>query len=127
MEIERKIDAEDELRQIMTGHVKTYSRPLPASYQLPHAEVSVVGGTEGEKIDTFDLLINIRAETEAEASETMRNYLAIAKKEIESQKTAFATFAVNSQWSWGRDASRPDLALCQARVIVKAHPEEINI
>lgn len=123
MEIERSIDIEDAVRIALAGHLTVYCRPLPASYGLPHILVTQVGGSDTNKIDTFQVTLDARAETEAEALEYLRNAIGILKKG--SGEIRYAR--VNSSGSWGVDPVRPDLAMCSARLEIVAHLETTTI
>ena len=73
LEIERSIDIEDAVRTALAEHLTAYCRPLPASYTLPCILVTQVGGYDANKIDTFEVVLDSRAQTEAEALEYLRN------------------------------------------------------
>lgn len=123
MEIERSIDIEDAVRIALAGHLTVYCRPLPASYNLPHILVTQVGGSDTNRIDTFQVTLDARAETEADALEYLRNAIGILKKG--SGEIRYAR--VNSSGSWGVDPVRPDLAMCSARLEIVAHLETTTI
>lgn len=127
MEIERSIDVEDVIRAALSPYLHAYCRPLPASYELPNLLVQRVGGSDLNRIDTFDVILDARAETEAEADEALRNAVGILKATAKAQKTPLRHVAVNSSGSWGKDPARPDLAMCSARLRVTAHMEKTEI
>lgn len=127
MRIKRSIDIEDTIREALAQHVTAYVRPLPAEYSLPHVQIQQVGGADVNTIDTFEVAIDARAETEAEALLTLRNAVGILRAVAQSQETPIAYVTVNSSGSWGVDPVRPDLAMCSARVRVVAHLEEVEV
>lgn len=127
MRIKRSIDIEDTIREALAQHVTAYVRPLPAEYSLPHVQIQQVGGADVNTIDTFEVTIDARAETEAEALLTLRNAVGILRAVAQSQETPIAYVTVNSSGSWGVDPVRPDLAMCSARVRVVAHLEEAEV
>lgn len=124
MIIERSIDIEDEVRQALADHLTAYCRPLPKDYSLPCILVSKVGGTDRDKIDTFEVVLDARAATEYEADLTLRNAIGILKA---VDDTAIRYVTVNSSGSWGQDPVRPDLAMCSARLRIVAHIERATI
>ena len=124
MIIERSIDIEDAVREALKDYLTAYCRPLPKNYQLPCILVSKVGGSDLDKIDTFDVVLDARANTEYEADLTLRNAIGILKA---VDGTAIRHVTVNSSGSWGSDPVRPDLALCSARLRIVAHVERATI
>lgn len=128
MIIQRNIDIEDEVRNALSDYIKAYCRPLPKDFTVPSILVQKVGGTDKNTIDTFEVVLDSRAETEAEALELLRNAVGILKAIAESQTTALRYVAVNSSGSWGIDPVRPDLAMCSSRLRIVAHEEitEVN-
>lgn len=124
MNIERSIDIEDAVRLALADHLTAYCRPLPKDYQLPCILVSKVGGTDRDKIDTFEVVLDSRAATEYEADLTLRNAIGILKA---VDDTAIRYVTVNSSGSWGQDPVRPDLAMCSARLRIVAHIERATI
>lgn len=127
MIINRSIDVEDEVRQALSGYVKAYCRPLPKDFTVPSILVQQVGGTDANTIDSFEVVLDARAETDAEANETLRNAIGILKAVTASQTTALRHVSVNSSGSWGNDPVRPDLAMCSARIRVIAHEERTEV
>lgn len=124
MNIERSIDIEDAVRLALKDYLTAYCRPLPKDYQLPCILVSKVGGTDRDKIDTFDVVLDSRANTEYEADLTLRNAIGILKARTD---TAIRYVTVISSGSWGSDPVRPDLAMCSARLRIVAHVEHATI
>lgn len=124
MIIERSIDIEDAVRLALKDHLTAYCRPLPVDYALPCILVSKVGGTDRDKIDTFEVVLDSRARTEAEADLTLRNAIGILKA---VEGTAIRYVSVTSSGSWGSDPARPDLAMCSARLRIVAHVERATI
>ena len=121
MIIQKSIDIEDEVRQALSGFLNVYCRPLPAEYSLPHILITLVGGTVSQTINTFSVVLDSRAETEADAIEYLNEATGILEQVAKEQTTAIRHVTVNSSGSWGVDPVRPDLAMCSARVEVVAH------
>ena len=125
--ITRSIDIEDEIRTVLAEHMAAYCPPLPASYTLPNVLITATGGDSEStasgrgKVDTFIVVIDARAETEAEALETARNAVAV----LEASDRFYVT--VNSLYSWTNDPVRPDLAMCSATITATAHRENVTI
>ena len=124
MIIERSIDIEDVVRLALADYLTAYCRPLPKDYSLPCILVSKVGGTDRDKIDTFEVVLDSRAKTEYEADLTLRNAIGVLKA-VEGTPIRYVT--VNSSGSWGSDPARPDLAMCSARLRIVAHIEHATI
>lgn len=127
MKIERFIDIEDEIRQTLNPYMTVYVRPLPKDFIVPSILVTWVGGTEKEKIDTFDVTIDSRAEDEYTAQLNLRNAIGIIEAVTKTQKTALRYVTINTLGSWGHDPVRQDLVMCTARLRVIAHKETIEI
>lgn len=125
--IERSIDVEDEIRIALSDYMTVYCRPLPADYKLPCILVTQVGGSDENKVDTFEVVLDSRADTEAVALEYLRNAVGILKAVTKKQSTAIRHVTVNSSGSWGADPVRPDLAMCSARLAIVAHLENVTI
>ena len=127
MKIKRSVDIEDETRIALQDYLTAYCRPLPADYMLPNVLVTQVGGSDLNAIDTFDVVLDARAETEQEASETLRTAIGVLKAVAAAQTTAIRHVSVNTGGSWGVDPVRPDLSLCTARLRVVAHLETMEV
>lgn len=127
MKIKRSVDIEDEVRIALSDYFTAYCRPLPADYMLPNILVTQVGGSDRSDIDTFEVVLDARAETEQAASETLRTAIGVLKAAAAAQTTAIRYVSVNSNGSWGVDPVRPDLALCTARLSVVAHLETMEV
>ena len=127
MEILRSIDIENVVRVALTDYFQIYCRPLPEKFTVPSLEVSRVGGTEKNTIDTFDVVLDSRAKSEAEADELLRNAIGALKQVAKEQTTELRYVEVNAAGSWGTDPMRPDLAMCSARLRIVAHQEKITI
>lgn len=127
MIINRSIDVEEAIRSSLGEYMQTYVRPLPKNFTVPSVEITAVGGSELDKIDTFDVTLDSRAEHEAEALENLRNAVGIVTEIAKSQTTALRVVNVNSLGSWGKDPVRPDLAMCSARLRVIAHVETVEV
>ena len=127
MDIQRSIDIEDTVRGILGEHLTAYCRPLPESYDLPCILVSQVGGSDTDQIDTFEIVLDSRAEDEAAALLALRNAVGILREAEKAQDTPINHIRVNSSGSWVSDPVRPDLAMCSARIRVTAHLETVTI
>ena len=127
MIIDKSIDIENEIRQALDPYLTAYCRPLPAEYSLPNILVTQVGGTTSQTIDTFGVVLDARAATEAEALDTLCKAVGILKAQAKAQTTALRYISVNSTGSWGNDPVRPDLAMCSARIDVVAHQTTMEV
>ena len=131
MEISRSIDIEEAVRAALSEYVTAYCAPLPATYSLPNVLVTATGGDTAAassgrgKVDTFMVVIDARAELEADAMEYLRNAVAIL--EAQNGSHGIAHVEVNSLYSWGEDPVRPDLAMCSATLMVTAHRETVTL
>ena len=121
MIINKSIDIEEEIRSALSEYQTAYCRPLPAEYVLPHILITQVGGQTAQTIDTFYVVLDSRAETEAAALDYLNTAIGILKQVAKEQTTAICHVTVNSSGSWGNDPVRPDLAMCSARLDVVAH------
>ena len=121
MTINKSVDIENEVRNALISYQTVYCRPLPAEYDLPNILVTQVGGTDSQTIDTFEVVLDSRAEVEAEAIDYLNTAIAILKTVAKEQTTALRHVTVNTSGSWGSDPVRPDLAMCSARIEVVAH------
>lgn len=126
MNIKRSIDIEDEIREALFPYLVAYCRPLPKTYTLPNILVSQVGGSEADQIDTFEVVLDSRAEDDVTALRTLRNAVALLRAIAAEQTTALRHVVVNSSGSWGRDPVRPDLAMCSARLRITVHLEDVT-
>lgn len=130
MEIYKPIDIEDTVRAALENYVTAYCRPLPANYSLPNILVTATGGSSEEdwhgtdQADTFTVNLTSRGSNEAEALNCLRTAIGILKA---SQGLPLRRVRLNSQYSWGSDPRRPDLAMCGATLLVTAAPEKITI
>lgn len=127
MIIQRSIDIEDVVRQALSDYLTAYCRPLPDNFLLPSILVQQVAGTDSASIDTFEVVLDSRADNEAEALETLRNAIGILKAVSKQQTTSIRFVSVNSSGSWGNDPMRPELAMCSARLSVVAHEESTEV
>jgi hypothetical protein len=125
IDIERSIDVENEVRKILKDHLTVYCRPLPSQYSLPNILVTQVGGSDANKVDTFEIVLDARASREAAALEYLRNAVGVLRHAAGSGPICHVS--VNSSGSWGSDPVRPDLAMCSARISVVAHLEKTTI
>ena len=127
LEIIRSIDIEDVIRTALSGHFTIYCRPMPAKFTVPSLEISSVGGTDENEVDTFDVVLDARAQEDADANELLRNAIGTPKAIAKKQTTAIRHITVNASGSWGSDPVRPDLAMYSARLRMTAHQESIII
>lgn len=127
MIIKQSIDIEDEIRKALDPYMTVYCRPLPAEYDLPHILVTQVGGMDSQTIDTFEVVLDSRAETEAAAIEYLNKAKGIVRQTAKEQTTALRYVIVNSSGSWGVDPVRPDLAMCSARLEITAHQIDTEV
>ena len=127
MVINVSIDIEDEIRQALKSYQTAYVRPLPAEYDLPHILITQVGGTTSQTIDTFAVVLDSRARTEAEALEYLNRAIGILKQVAKEQTTELRHVTVNTSGSWGNDPVRPDLSMCSARLDVVAHQKIMEV
>ena len=127
MIIHKSIDIEEEVRTALSPHQTAYCRPLPADYSLPNILITQVGGTETDRVDTFEVVLDSRAETEAEALSYLNMAKAILIQTAKEQTTALRHVVVNTSGSWGADPVRPDLAMCSARISVTAHQQKVEV
>ena len=125
MNIERSVDIEDVVRLALKDHITAYCRPLPANFTIPSVLITQVGGSDTNKIDTFEVSIDARADNEAAALETLRNAVGVLRHAAGSGTICHVS--VNSSGSWGSDPVRPELAMCSARLRVTAHLENATI
>ena len=125
--ITRSVDIEDEVRNALKSYLTAYCRPLPANFSTPCVLITLVGGSDANQIDTFDVTLDARATDEATANETLRNAIGLLRKAAGEQTTAIRHMEVNSSGSWGSDPVRPDLSMYSARVRVVAHLENATI
>ena len=96
MRIQRSIDIEDEIRQALDPYVTIYCSPLPKSFTTPCILVQQVGGGDTDTIDAFDVVLDSRAKTEAEASEYLRNSIGILREVVKRQTSDIRNIAVNT-------------------------------
>ena len=127
MVINVSIDIEDEIRQALDSYQTAYVRPLPAEYDLPHILITQVGGTTSQTIDTFAVVLDSRARTEADAIAYLNKAIGILKQVAKEQTTELRHVTVNTSGPWGNDPVRPDLSMCSARLDVVAHQKIMEV
>lgn len=127
MNILRPCDVENELRLALKDLFTVYVRPLPESYSLPNLLITATGGNTTNEVDTFTVVIDARAETDAEAYELLSNALGALDVKASEQVGALRHVSINSLARWGNDPARPDLKLCTATILVVAHRESFTI
>lgn len=133
-EIKRSIDIEDSVREILSGAgITAYCRPLPKDFSMPSILVQSTGGTTEENwsglevMNTFTIVLDSRAETENDALLTLRNAIGVLKAAVAAQSGPVRYVSLNSQYSWGADPVRPELAMCSTNLSILARPESITI
>lgn len=127
MNIKRPVDIEDEIRRALDPYFTIYVRPLPADFSVPSLLVTATGGNTQNTIDTFTVVIDARAETDAEADELARNALG-ALLEVSAQQTGALRFTqINALANWRTDPVRPELKMRTITAQVYAHRENITI
>ena len=127
MIINKSIDIEDEVRLALEDHLTVYCRPLPAGYSLPHILVTWVGGAIDQTIDTFEVVLDARAKSAAEAVDYLQTAKGILKEVAKQQTTSIRYVTENTSGSWGNDPVRPDLAMCSARLSIVAHQKSVEV
>ena len=127
MNILRPVDIEDVVRLALTDYLNVFCRPLPEKFLTPCLLVSATGGTSKDTIDSFNVSLSARAETDAESYEYLRTAIGILEEQARRQVGALRSVNINSIGQWGTDPVRPDLKLSTATVIVTAHRETFEI
>ena len=127
MTIYKSIDIEEEIRTALAPYRTAYCRPLPEDYGLPNILITQVGGTPANRIDTFEVVLDSRAETEAAALDYLNIALALLVETAKEQTTALRHVVINTSGSWGVDPVRPDLAMCSARISATAHQKIVEV
>ena len=127
MNILKPVDIEDECRNALKDFITTYCRPLPANYTLPNVLVTATGGSSKDTIDTFTVVLDARAETNAEAVDVLNTAIGLIEAQASLQVGALRSVFINSLYRWGNDPVRPDLKLCSATVLVTAHRQSFTI
>lgn len=123
LQILRSIDIENTIRLALTDYFTIYNRPLPENFVTPSLLVQMVGGSDANKIDTFDVSLDSRAKVEEDAMNLLLDAIGALRTIANESTTALRHVAVNSIGSWGNDPARPDLCMCTARLRVTAHQE----
>ena len=126
MKIEKSIDIEDEVRKALSSYFTIYCLPLPKNFKTPSLLVKIVSGS-GHKIDAYDVVLDARAKTPADAMDLLLEATATLKAVAHSQTTQLRYVIVNNTASWGTDPVRPELALCSARMQIFTHKIEKEI
>lgn len=117
----RSVDIEDAARAELAVYYTAYCDPLPATYTLPFIRVTNAGGAEANTIDTFTVVLEGYAETDAEACELARNAVGILR-EVPRWYVRENTKATRFQ-----DPIRPDLCRYRTTVLITAHQEYFEI
>lgn len=126
MNILKQVDVENEVRLALADFFEAYCE-LPEDYGLPNVVIQQTGGSSENQIDTFQVRLSVRAETEEEASDVMRDVLGVLQTRSEEQFGALRHMSLNSLASWSTDPVRRDLKLCTALVLVTTHRETVTI
>lgn len=127
MNIYRPCDIEDEIRRALADYFTVYARPLPANFAVPSLLITATGGNTQNKIDTFTVSIDARAETDAEADELARNALGVLEEITKQQVGALRFMQVNALANWRTDPVRPELKMRTITAQVYAHREKIKL
>lgn len=127
MNILKPVDIEEQIRLALVGYLTVYCRPLPASFSTPCILVTAAGGSSRDQVDTFTVSIDARAETDAEAYDTLATAIGILEEQASQQAGALRNATINSLARWGNDPVRPDLKLCTATMIVTAHRDAVTV
>lgn len=127
MNILKPVDIENEVRLALKDYITAYVRPLPKDYTLPNVLITATGGRSSDTIDTYTVSLDARAESDAEAFDTLSNALGVLEAQSQSQVGALRHVTINSLARWGADPVRPDLKLCTATVLVTVHREAYEI
>lgn len=113
----RSIDIEDEVRQVLATYYTAYCDPLPKSYSVPFIRVTNAGGSEANQVDTFTVVIEGYAETDAEACEITRTAAGILKD------WKYWYVRENTKAARFQDPLRPDLCRYRTTLLITAHQE----
>lgn len=127
MIILRPVDIEDQIRLALKDYLTVYVRPLPDNFTTPCILVTATGGSSENTIDTFTVVLDARAKTDAEAFSLIRTAQGLLEAQAENQFGALRNVSTNSLARWGNDPARPDLKLCTLTCQVTAHRESFNI
>ena len=127
MNILRPIDIENEIRLAIKDYVTAYVRPLPAGFATPSILITATGGTSSETIDTFTIVLDSRAKTDAAAYELLSIAIGLIEAQTANQTGALRSVNINSLARWGTDPARPDLKLATATMIIRAHREPFMV
>lgn len=127
MNIDVMIDIENEIQNALSPYMTAYCRPLPKTLALPSVEIRKIGGTEENTIDTFMVMLYVRAEIEAEADLLARKATGLLMKIANEQTTALRYVTINSLGGWSADPVRPDLAMCTVTLMVRAHKTVMEV
>ena len=127
MNILRPVDIEDQIRLAMKDYLTVYVRPLPDNFTTPCILVTATGGSSENTIDTFTVVLDARAKTDAEAFSLIRTAQGLLEAQACNQFGALRNVSINSQASWSTDPVRPDLKLCTALVLITAHRETVTL
>jgi len=127
MNIDVMIDIENEIQNALSPYMTAYCRPLPKDLALPSVEIRKIGGTEENTIDTFMVMLYVRAEIEAEADLLARKATGLLMKIANDQTTALRHVTINSLGGWSADPVRPDLAMCTVTLMARAHKTVMEV
>lgn len=127
MNILTPIDIENEIRLALKDYFTVYVRPLPTNFTTPSLLVTATGGSTENTIDSFTVVIDARADTDAVAVTLINNAIGVLEARCAEQFGALRNVSVNSLARWGSDPVRPDLKLCTVTVVVTAHRENTTI
>jgi len=121
------IDIEDEVRLALDDYLTAYVPPLPEKFITPCILIKETGGSSANKVDTFLVVLDSRAKSDAEAMTLLRRAIGILEKQAREQFGALRNVSINGLAQWGTDPVRPDLSLCTATVLITAHRQKQTV
>lgn len=127
MNILKPTDIENEIRLALKDYITVYVRPLPKGFILPSVLITATGGNSADTIDAFTVVIDARAETDEAAVDLINTAVGLLEAQAANQVGALRSVKINSLARWGNDPARPDLKLCTATLVVRAHREAVTI
>lgn len=122
------IDIEDECRLALKPYFPNVDAgDLSDDFKVPHLRVRMTGGGTADTIDKFNITLDARANTDAEANDLIRKAQGVLEYQCKAQFGALRHIDINSLASWGSDPVRPDLKLCTLTATITAHRETLEI
>lgn len=127
IDILKPTDIENEIRLAIMDYLTAYVRPLPKGFITPSVLITATGGNSADTIDAFTVVLDARAETDEAAVDLINTAVGLLEAQAARQFGALRSVNINSLARWGNDPARPDLKLCTATLIVRAHREAVTI